>query len=256
MDEKKSFFELLDSKSAMLVGLVGGILSLGTIGFVVLGVKMLNNYSATAGTNYQPSIAVAPSVVQPSQQPAAAPAAGGKVNVGVGHFPAKGKANAKVTVIEFADFRCPFCERFYSDAEKNVMRDYVDTGKVKYYFRGYAFLGPASTAASEASECANEQGQFWKFHDWMYSNQASESDTEYYSKNNLITYATNIGMNKAKFADCLNSDKYAAQVNQDLSEGQAAGVNGTPTTFVNGTPIVGAVPYAQVKAAIDQALAQ
>ncbi|MBI5728806.1 MAG: DsbA family protein [Candidatus Magasanikbacteria bacterium] len=254
MEEKKSFFELLDGKSAMLVGLVGGILSLGTIGFIILGVKMLNGSSISGGAGYQNLVAAAPSAAQPSQP--SAPTAGTPVNVGVGHFPVKGKASAKVTVIEFADFRCPFCERFYKDAGRGIMKDYVDTGKVKFYFRGYAFLGPASTAAAEASECANEQGQFWKFHDWMYDNQAPESDTAYYSKENLITYAVNLGLNRASFASCLNSDKYAAKVNQDLSEGQAAGVNGTPTTFVNGMPIVGAVPYAQIKAAIDQALAQ
>lgn len=254
MDEKKSFFQLLDSKSAMLVGLVGGILTLGTIGFIILGVKMLGN-SGSAAETYQPSAAATAPSAQPSQ-PSAQPTAGGKVNVGVGHFPALGKASAKVTVVEFADLRCPFCERFFTDTEANIIKDYVNTGKVKFYFRSFAFLGPASTAASEAAECANEQGQFWKFHDWMYANQVDESNTEFYSKDNLIKYATNLGMNKTKFADCLNSDKYASQVNQDLSEGQAAGVNGTPTTFVNGTAIVGAVPYSQLKAAIDQALAQ
>lgn len=256
MDEKKSFFELLDGKSAMVVGLVGGLLTLGTLGFIILGIMMIRGAGSGAAANQPSGTAVADNN-QPSQQPqqqaATAPSA---VNVGVGHFPALGRANAKVAIVEFADLRCPFCQRFYNDAEKGVIKDYVSTGKVKFYFRSFAFLGPASTVASEAAECANEQGQFWKFHDWMYANQADESNTAFYSKDKLITYAGNLGMNKSKFASCLNSDKYASQVSQDLSDGQNAGVNGTPTTFINGKPLVGAQPYSAVKAAIDQALAR
>ena len=254
MDEKKSFFDQLEPKSALLVGLVGGVLTLGTIGFVVLGVMMLKNGGTTAApTAVAQNPSPSPSPSPDNQQP---PTPTSPVNVSVGHFPALGSAKAPVTVIEFADYRCPFCERFYSDAEKSLIKDYVNTGKVKFYFRSFAFLGPASTVASEAAECANEQGQFWKFHDWMYNNQADESNTDYYSKENLIKYATNLGLNSSKFSSCLNSDKYAAAVQQDLTEGQNAGVNGTPTTFINGKPLVGAQPYSAVKSAIDAALAQ
>jgi protein-disulfide isomerase len=179
----------------------------------------------------------------------------GPVNVAVGHFPAKGKSDAPVTVIQFADFRCPFCERFFTDAEQSMIKDYVATGKVKYYFRNFAFLGPESTLAAEASECANDQGKFWDFHEWMFRNQAPESDTAYYSQDNLIKYGVGIGLNKAKFTQCLTSHKFASAVAQDLSEGQTAGVNGTPTTFVDGVAMVGAQPYASLKQAIDQALA-
>lgn len=262
MEEHKSFFDQLDPKSAMIVGLVGGLLAVGTIGFIILSVIMFGSKNTTGGSL---AVATAPSVTVPAQNPAAAgtpsdqPAGanpGVPVKVDVGHFPALGKANAPVTVIEFADFRCPFCERFYGDAGKNILKDYVATGKVKFYFRSYAFLGPASTDSSEAAECANEQGAFWKFHNWMYEHQAPESDTGYYSKDNLIKYATDLGLNKAKFSSCLKSDKYASQIQQDLTDGQNAGVNGTPTTFINGKMIVGAVPYAQIKAAIDGALKQ
>ena len=141
------------------------------------------------------------------------------------------------------------------ELEKSIIKDYVASGKVKYYFRHFAFLGQQSTWTSEAAECANEQGKFWAMHDWLFSNQASESDLAYYSKENLIKYAGKVGVDVNKFSTCLNSDKYASAVSADTADGQAAGVNGTPTTFINGKPIVGAVPYAQVKAAIDAALA-
>lgn len=251
MEEKKSFFELLDGKSALLIGLVGGILALGTIGFVVLGIVVLNGHAggstALAANQPAPQPTVGP---QPTQQNEPAPSQA----VGVGHFPAKGSAGAKVTVVEFADFRCPFCGRFFNDAEKGVIQDYVATGKVKYYFRSFAFLGQPSTVASEAAECANEQGKFWQFHDWLYEHQADERDTEFYSQDNLAKYAGEIGLNTSKFTSCLNSGKYAAKVSQDLTDGQNAGVNGTPTIFINGHPLVGAQPYSAVKAAIEQAL--
>ena len=253
MEDKKSFFDAIDGKTGFGVGFIVAILVIGTIGFIALGSKVLrgglsfnDNGGAFAVNDPNPSQPSQPA--QPSQPSA-------PVKVDVGHFPLRGNAKAKVTVIEFADFRCPFCERFYTASEKPLIKEYVDSGKAKLAFRSFAFLGPASTAASEAAECANDQGQFWKFHDWMYDHQADESNTEYYSNDNLIKYATDLGLNKDKFSSCLTSHKFAAQVAADLNDGQNAGVNGTPTTFVNGTPIVGAVPYAQVKAAIDQALA-
>ena len=253
---KKSFFDQLDPRSALLVGLVGGVLALGTIGFVVLGFMVYKNGGLALSGSNNNYVAPTPTAQDPSNQPTQTPPSGTPVNVGVGHFPLKGNKNAKVTIVEFADFRCPFCERFFKDAAAGIMKDYVNTGKVQYYFRSFAFLGPESTLTSEAAECANEQGKFWQMHDWLYQHQASESDTAYYSKENLIKYAGQVGLNVGKFTTCLNSGKFSANVAKDLSEGQAAGVNGTPTTFVNGVPIVGAQPYASLKAAIEAALAK
>jgi len=200
--------------------------------------------------------AKAASAAAPAQNTAAAmpsvPAApAGPVNVAVGNYPPKGDANAKVTVIEFADLRCPFCEQWFQNVEPNLINDYVNTGKVKLYFRNYAFLGPASTLAAEAGECANDQGQWWAFHDYLYKNQPDESDTSMYTNDNLAQIAGNLGMDTSQFSSCLSAPATAQKVAQDLSDGQKAGVNGTPTTFINGVPVVGAVPYSQIKAAID-----
>ncbi len=255
MDENKNMLSSIPPKTAMILGLVIGILGMCTIGFIFLSVKLLRGeaFLGTNGSNNQVVADNNQGIQQPgnTQQPTPTPSA---VNVAAGHFPLLGKANAPVTVIEFADFRCPFCERFYQDSEKSILKDYVATGKVKFAFRSFAFLGQASTWASEAAECANEQGKFWPMHNWFYEHQADESNTDYYSKANLIKYATGLGMNGSQFSSCLNSDKYASAVASDVSDAQAAGVNGTPTTFVNGKPIVGAVPYATVKAAIEAAL--
>jgi len=197
-----------------------------------------------------------------------------------------GDKNAKVTIVEFADYRCPFCERFYQQSAKQLIKDYVETGKAKFIFKNYAFLdAPAmkvSTWTSEAAECAAEQNKFWEYHDWLYSNQAPESNLNYYSKANLIKYAEKIsGANVSQFTECLNSDKYAKTVSDDLAQGKSFGITGTPTTLIfsgnakfdvnyirqqmiannpiislpNGNNvIVGAQPYSVFKNALDTML--
>lgn len=166
-----------------------------------------------------------------------------------------GDAKAKVTVIEFADFRCPFCERFFTQVEASLKKDYVDTGKVRLVFKHYAFLGQQSVWTAEASECASEQGKFWEYHDWLYQNQAPETNLAYYSKANLVKYAGKIsGINTGQFASCLNTDKYSKRVTDDLNLGNSSGVTGTPTFFINGAEIVGAQPYSTFQSSIDSAL--
>lgn len=186
----------------------------------------------------------------------AAPAPGQKVNVSVGNFPFKGDANAKVTIVEFADFRCPFCEQYFTNTLTQIMKDYVDTGKVKYAFRNYAFLGPASIVAANAAECANDQGKFWDFHNYLYKNQPQETDTSMYNTDTLTQAAVSLGMNGDQFRSCLDGKKFDSKVSTDLADGQKAGVNGTPSFFVNGMPLVGAQPYTAFKTLIDQELAK
>lgn len=114
--------------------------------------------------------------------PTPTPAA--RVNVGLGQFPVLGDTNAKVTIVEFADFQCPFCEQWYTQVEPNIINDYVKTGKAKFAFRIYAFLGPDSNSAAEGAYCANEQGKFWAYHNFLYSHQGQENSGQF-SKANL-----------------------------------------------------------------------
>jgi protein-disulfide isomerase len=189
---------------------------------------------------------------------AANPSAPPSVNIdsagGVGHFPIMGSSSAKVTLIEFADFRCPYCEQFFSQTEPQIIQNYVNTGKVKFAFRNYAFLGPASVVAADASECANDQGKFWAFHDYLYKNQPDESDTSMYNSDTLTKDAVSLGMDGTKFNTCLSTKADDAKVQQDLADGEKAGVSGTPAFFVNGTFINGAEPYSVFQQAIDAAL--
>lgn len=202
-----------------------------------------------------PNVAVTAPAASPAAQAPAPAAPGGKVNVSAGHLPAKGSDKAKVTIVEFADFQCPFCERFFTQVESSLIKDYVNTGKAKFAFRHYAFLGQESTWAAEAAECANEQNKFWEYHDYLYSHQGQENSGAF-SKDKLEGFAQTLGLDAAQFKTCLESDKYADKVKTDLTEGQTAGVNGTPATFINGQLVSGAQPYENFKTLIDAELAK
>ncbi len=197
----------------------------------------------------------APSTPIPNQPTTLSPSPSQKVSVDIGHLPVLGNKNAKVTVVEFADFQCPFCERWFKNVKPNLIKDYVDTGKVKLAFRHYAFLGPESTWAAQASECASEQGKFWEYHDYLYDHQAAENSGAF-AKDKLIGFAQALGLDMPKFSSCVESSKYAKNVSDDLSAGQKAGVNGTPATFINGQIVMGAQPYAAFKTIIDAQLAK
>ena len=237
------------SSNQVLVALL--IIAAFLIGVLFTKVQYLEKNQT--GNNNQQAV-VTPAAGNNNQQAVVTP--GAKVNVGVGHFPIKGNANAKVTIIEFADFRCPFCEQYFTNTETQIIKDYVDAGKVKYAFRNFAFLGPASVTAADAAECANDQGKFWDFHDYLYKNQPSESDTSMYNTDTLTQAAVSLGMNGDTFKTCLDGKTGETKANQDLADGQKAGVSGTPSFFINGTPLVGAEPYSAFKTIIDQELAK
>lgn len=204
--------------------------------------------SKISSVNNTQTVSVTPAPVQP------AATNGQRVQVDVGHLPIKGNKNAKVTMVEFGDLRCPFCGRFFKETEPQLLKNYVDTGKVKFAFRHFEFLGPASVAAGNAAECANEQNKFWQFHDYLYQNQPEESDTSLYTTEKLTNVAVSLGLNKEQFQSCLENKKYDKNVSADLSFGQSVGVTGTPTIFINGLMVVGAQPYSAFKTIIDQEL--
>lgn len=185
-----------------------------------------------------------------------APVAPTTVNVTVTKDdPIKGDANAKLTVVEFADYQCPFCERFFTQVMPSLQKDYIDTGKIKFVFKNLAFLGQESTDAANAAKCAQEQNKFWEFHDYLYSHQGQENSGAF-SVDNLKKFAGAIGLAQGQFDSCLDTKKYDAQVQADNAEANKNGFNSTPSTAIGSTPLIGAQPYAQFKAAIDAELAK
>lgn len=150
----------------------------------------------------------------------------------------KGDSNAPVAIIEFSDFECPFCAVFYRNTLPLIEEKYIKTGKVKLVYRDYPFpFHPSAQKAAEAAECAGEQGKFWEMHNAIFENQKA------IDVNNLEQYAVNIGFNSDSFNNCLDSGKYFEEVKKDFSDGENAGVAGTPTFFINGEKLVGAQPF-------------
>lgn len=177
------------------------------------------------------------------------------VNVSAGDLPTLGDANAPVLLVEWADFQCPFCQRFNEQVITPLEKDYIATGKVRYSFRDFAFLGQESVDAAVAARCANEQGNFWQYHDKLYASQNGENQGGF-SKDNLKKFAKDLGLDTATFNACLDSNKYVDAVNADTNAGKTAGVSGTPTSFVNGKIVSGAQPYTSVKKIIDDELSK
>jgi protein-disulfide isomerase len=181
----------------------------------------------------------------------------GPVKIDLTNAPSLGNPNAPVTIVEFGDFQCPYCQRYFQQNQTAFVNDYVNTGKARFVWKDYAFLGQESIWAGEAARCANDQGKFWAYHDYLYSHQGKENSGAF-SKVNLKKFAVTLGLNTAQFNSCLDSDKYATLLQQETQEGSTIGVNGTPATFINSKLVsdssgqsVGAAPYATFKAVID-----
>jgi len=158
----------------------------------------------------------------------------------------KGDKNAKLTLIEYSDFQCPYCSKHVPTIEK-ILQDYK--GKVRVVFRHFPLSFHANAQkAAEAAECAGEQGKFWEMHDKMFADQSA------LSIDNLKSDARTLGLNTSKFNDCLDSGKYTDKVKKQMAEGSAGGVTGTPATFVGDQLVKGAVPYETFKAVVESKL--
>ena len=190
------------------------------------------------------------------------PAAPQNIVLTVGDAPFKGNPNAKVTLVEFTDYQCGFCARHIKETFPQLERDYITTGKVKYVFRNFPLesIHQQSFKAHEASTCASDQGKFWEMHDRLFANQTALAPEQ------LIDYARTLGLNGDKFQACFNAESHKQQIQNDITEGQKAGVTGTPTFFLGRTvpnsqtlkvakTLVGAKAYSAFKEEIDALLA-
>ncbi len=167
--------------------------------------------------------------------------------------PMLGSPNAPVAVVEFADFQCPFCGRFYQGAAKDIIEKYVKTGKAKLIYHDFAFLGDESNWSAQAARCAGDQGKYWQYHDYLFTHQKGENEGTF-AKDNLKSFALEIGLNSSDFNNCLDSGKHAKDVASDTEAGRKLGVTGTPTSFINGKIVQGAVPFSQIEPVILDAL--
>jgi protein-disulfide isomerase len=168
----------------------------------------------------------------------------------------KGDANAKVTIIEYSDFQCPYCGQFSVQTYPQIDEKYIKTGKVKYIFRPLVLPNHLQAQkAMEAAESAGAQGKFWEMHDLLFAKQSQWSD-----KGGAVEifkgYAKSLGLDEAAFALALDCGRYAAVATENGAAAQKAGVSGTPTFLVNGRVLNGAYPFEQFAKIIEEELAK
>ena len=176
-------------------------------------------------------------------------------------YPSKGSQNAKLTLIEFTDYQCPFCGRHFQQTSPQIERDYVNTGRVRHVVRDFPIesIHKDALKAAEAAHCAGEQGRYWQMHGRLFNGQNA------LTADHLSAYAGALGLDVQSFQRCLDSNKYTVKIRQDLAEAQKVGVQATPS-FLLGVAepdgssvkvvkmIAGAHPYTVFKEAIDSLL--
>lgn len=169
--------------------------------------------------------------------------------------PILGNSNAKVTIIEFADFQCPFCKRFFDTIFPQIKTQYIDTGKVKFSYQDFAFLGPESQSAAEAAKCSQDQNKFWEYHDSLYKNQGQENSGTF-SDVNLKKFGATLGLDTIKFNQCVDSHIHKPDVDSEVQSGTSAGVQATPTMFINDQKLEGVSSFAEIQAIIEKELSK
>jgi protein-disulfide isomerase len=163
--------------------------------------------------------------------------------------PALGPADAAITIIEFSDYECPYCQRWHVEVFDRLMETYADQVRLVYRDFPLTSIHPNAFAAAEAANCANEQGGFWGFHDRLFSMELGLSSQAYQQ------YARQLGLDEEAFRECLDSGKYKEEVQSDFDYAAELGVRSTPTFFINGIAVVGAQPYEVFQQIIDKELA-
>jgi len=224
-----------------LLGLTSGIAVVSLLGMVMMGMALVKGGSVGAVAGDSIFGGGAPNAPAPTK---------GVVDLKVAKDDhVRGAKNAKITLIEWSDFQCPFCSRFNETVEQ-VLQAYPNDVQVVYRHFPLDSIHPAARPAAEASECANDQGKFWEYHDALFASQQSLSGGVTFLK----AVAGQIGLDQKKFDSCVDDRKHAQKVEQQYQDGIAAGIQGTPGSFLNGQELGGAVPFDSLKPQIDALL--
>jgi protein-disulfide isomerase len=236
----------LSQGKTFVLGLIVGFLVLCTIGFFVLLNKVMDDDSAGFLVNTDSD---SEQVTPPAEKAAPTAITVKKVEEDENIL---GNKNAKITLVEYSDFECPFCSRFMPTVDA-VLENYPDDVRVVFRHFPLRSIHAEAAPAANASECAAEQGRFWEFHDGLFENQTTLGSATY------TKLATELGLNLSKFEECVSSNKYAAAVQEDEVSAQQAGGQGTPYSILIGPdgqtiPVSGAQPFSVVEAAIQQML--
>ncbi|HLC90548.1 MAG TPA: thioredoxin domain-containing protein [Candidatus Nanoarchaeia archaeon] len=212
---------------------------------IALSLYLVNGLSGLSGIG--DSVGSAPTGAAVAPTPSPAPTV--DVEALLDDDAVKGDKDAPVTIVEFSDYECPFCARFYSETLGQIDEQYNKTGKVKLIYRDFplSFHQQAQKAA-EAAECAGEQGKYYEMHDKLFGQGVQGGVASFKA------YAKDLGLNSADFDSCLDSGKMATEIRKDMSDGSKAGVQGTPAFFVNGVLVSGAQPFSAFQQVIESQL--
>ena len=223
----------------MLKGIVAAIAIAAFLGGYAIGSMGDNSNSLSADEIKEIISEIEAKALAPVPLPAQVPTQPSTLieifQVSLDDDPVKGDPDAPITIIEFSDFQCPFCSRFFTQTLPAIQENYIDTGIVKLVYRDFPIdsLHPNARPAHIAAECADEQGKFWEYHDVLFENQGqwnrlSSSDL----RSQLNQYATSMRLNSESFDSCLSSQSMADEVNADYLQASQYGATGTPTFFI------------------------
>ncbi len=171
-----------------------------------------------------------------------------RVDVSTDDDPSIGPEDAPVTIIEFSDYQCPYCQTWYQQVYEQLLASYPN--QIRFVYRDLPLpMHPESIPAAEAADCAGEQDAYWKYHDALFGGQYGLNRAAYEQ------YAADLGLDAKAFTDCLDSQRYQDEIQADAREATSVGINSTPTFVVNGRVLIGALPFANFQAVIDEELA-
>ena len=168
-----------------------------------------------------------------------------------GPGPVKGSADARVVMVEFSDFQCVYCGKFWHETFPKIEDRYIRTGKVRFVYRHMALQGKASVLAAQAASCAHDQDKFWEYHDTLFGKGTPLA----FTSARLKRYATDLRLDEKSFAACLDSGKHARRVEAETILGHALGATGTPAFLMNGQLVMGAYPFETFQQALEALLA-
>lgn len=169
--------------------------------------------------------------------------------------PIQGSPDAGITIIEFGDYQCPNCKKWFTNTKPSISEDYIQTGKANLVFVDIVFIGPDSHSAAQASYCAEDQGMYWQYHDMLYTSQSGYKNG-WASVENLKGFASDLGLDTELFDECLDSGKYLERVDANTAAARAHGVNTTPSFLIISSDgheerVPGAQPYSTFKSILD-----
>lgn len=161
--------------------------------------------------------------------------------------PILGDVNAPITIVEFGDYQCFYCNKFFHETEEQINENYIKTGKAKLIFKDFTIIGADSVVSAHAAHCANEQGKFWEYHDTLYKNWNGENNG-WASADNQFKFAKDVGLDENAFTECMSSEKYKSTIQASSNDAKTLGLTGTPAFFIIGpnnkiVKIPGAQPY-------------